>query len=143
MLSAELLMTIGGAVAFLLTINWVRSRDLREKYAVVWICVAFALLIIGLFPGLVMYFASEAHLAYPSAVLFVALAAIYVSTFSMSVSISRQYRRNARLMQEFAIMEMRLRELERQSAAPKPTAPPHITERDQNGKHDAAVTASS
>jgi hypothetical protein len=118
MITAEILMTLGGACAFLLTINWVRSRELREKYAVVWIGVAFALLVIGLFPRLVMYFADSAHLAYPSAVLFIALAAIYVSTFSMSVSLSRQFRRNARLLQEVAIMEMRLRELESQPSIP-------------------------
>ena len=35
----------------------------------------------------------------------------------MSVSLSRQFRRNARLMQEIAIMEMRLRELEETIAA--------------------------
>src|SRR5262245_23395901 len=35
MITAEILMTMGGAAAFLLTVNWVRSRELREKYAVV------------------------------------------------------------------------------------------------------------
>jgi type II secretory pathway component PulJ len=56
--------------------------------------------------------ADALHLAYPSAVLFLALTAIYTSLFGISVSISRQFRRNARLMQEMAILEMRLRQLE-------------------------------
>jgi len=122
--TAEILMTTGGAVAFLLTVNWVRGRELREKYAVVWIAVAFGVFLIGLFPGLFMALADAMHLAYPSAVLFIALTAFYLSTFAMSVSISRQFRRNARLMQEIALMEMRLRELEQKAGkADHPDAP--------------------
>ena len=113
MITAEVLMLIGGVSCFLLTINWVRNRQLREKYAVIWIGVATVLLAVGLFPSLIMSFASVAHLSYSAAVLFIALAAIYSFAFSVSVSLSRQYRRNTRLMQEIAIMEIRLREVER------------------------------
>ena len=123
MITAEMLMMVGGLSAFLLTINWVRQRELREKYAVVWVATAFVLLLIGLFPSLVMYFADNVHLSYPAAVLFIALAAIYLFSFSVSVSISRQYRRNARLMQEVAILDMRLRELEQRLARERPETP--------------------
>jgi hypothetical protein len=111
-MSAELLMLMGGISASLLTIQWVRTRTLREKYAVNWILVAILLLICGLFPGLIMRFADESHLSYPAAVLFVALGAIYAFAFSVSVSLSGQYRRNARLTQELALLEHRLRRLE-------------------------------
>ena len=111
-MSAELLMLVGGASAFLLTLYWVRSRDLREKYAVVWIAVALLVLLCGLFPKVIMIAADRAHLAYPTAVLFISLAAIYVFSFSVSVSLTRQYRRNVRLTQEIAILEQRLRVLE-------------------------------
>jgi hypothetical protein len=121
-MNAELLMLVGGLAAFLLTLHWVRSRDLREKYAVVWVVVASVLLVCGLFPGLIMYFADRAHLAYSSAVLFVALAAIYVFSFSVSVSLTHQYRRNARLMQELALLNARVQQLE--AALGRPGAPP-------------------
>jgi len=124
MITAEILMTIGGVSAFVLTLGWVRERELREKYAVVWILVAFALLIVGLFPSLVMTFAAYARLSYPAAVLMVALVVIYLFAFSVSVSISRQYRRNARLTQELALMEMRLRELERRVGESTAASPP-------------------
>src|SRR5205085_164729 len=87
LLTAERLMLIGGLSAFLLTIYWVRKRHLREKYAVVWVGVAALLLLCGIFPEVIMTFADTAHLAYPSAVLFVALAAIYTFSFSVSVSL--------------------------------------------------------
>jgi hypothetical protein len=48
----------------------------------------------------------------------------------MSVSISRQFRRNARLMQEVAILELRLREFEKQSARSRSAAA------EANGKPD-------
>jgi uncharacterized membrane protein YfcA len=123
-INAEHLMTVGGVTAFFLTINWVRNRELREKYAVVWIGVAIVLLIVGLFPSLVMSFADSSHLSYAAAVLFVALAAIYLFAFSVSVSLSRQYRHDTRLMQEMAILEMRVRRLEQNSPRENPD---HIT----------------
>jgi len=111
-MNAELLMLIGGLSAFLLTISWVRSRDLSEKYAVLWLLVAAMLLCLGLFPGAFMLLAGKAKLAYPSAVLFVSLAFIYVFAFSVSVSLSRQHRQNNRLMQEIALLEQRVRQVE-------------------------------
>ncbi len=105
-------MLAGGVIAFLLTIYWVRNRDLREKYAVGWMTVAFLLLLSGLFPGLIMTFADASRLSYPAAVLFVALAAIYVFSLAVSVTLTHQYRRTVRLMQELALLEHRLRRLE-------------------------------
>ncbi len=122
-ITAELLMTIGGIAAFVLTVDWVRHRQLREKYAVIWIAVGFVLLIVGLFPALVKSFADGTHLSYPSAVLFIALAAIYCFAFSVSVSLSRQYRRNTRLMQEIAMLEKRLRDVEKKLASQDVIAP--------------------
>jgi hypothetical protein len=112
MLSAERLMLLGGVAAFVLTLYWVRKRRLREKYAVVWIGVALLLLLCGLFPRAIMTFAETARLSYPAAVLFIALAAIYTFSFSVSVSLSRQYRRNVRLAQEITLLEHRVRALE-------------------------------
>lgn len=111
-LSAELLMGIGGVCAFLLTLNWVRKRDLREKYAVIWIGVASVMLLVGIFPDLIKSFAEYAHLSYAVAVLFPSLSIMYLFAFFVSVSLSRQYRRNARLVQEIALLELRVKNLE-------------------------------
>lgn len=111
-MTAELLMLIGGVTAFLLTIYLVRSRDLREKYALAWIVVAFGLLVCGLLPDAIKRLAENARLSYPAAVLFIALTVIYLFAFTVSVSLTRQYRRNVRLLQEVALLERRIRELE-------------------------------
>lgn len=117
MINAELLMLVGGVSAFLLTISWVRNRDLREKYAVLWTVVAFLLLLCGLFPQAIMALADASHLSYPAAVLFVSLAAIYVYAFAVTVSLTRQHRRNIRLTQEVALLDFRLRQLEQALAS--------------------------
>jgi hypothetical protein len=113
-MTAESLMLAGGVASFLLTVYWVRKRTLREKYAVGWLAVATLLLLCGLFPRAIMTWAEKAHLSYPAAVLFVTLALIYPFSFSVSLSLTRQYRRNVRLMQELALLEQRVRNLERQ-----------------------------
>lgn len=113
-MNAEVLMMVGGVGAFLLTIYWVRSRDLREKYAVAWLLVASVLLLFGLFPAVVERTAEAVRLSYPAAVLFVALGVIYIFAFTVSVSLSRHYRCNTRLLQELALLEHRVRELESQ-----------------------------
>jgi hypothetical protein len=111
-MNAETLMMIGGVSGFLLTVYWVRSRALRERYAIGWLLLAVVLLLCGLFPSGIMRLADAAKLSYPSAVLFISLAAIYFFSFFVTVSLTRQYRRNVRLLQETAILGHRLRLLE-------------------------------
>ena len=115
-MNAERLMLVGGVAAFLLTVYWVRRRKLRERYAIGWLLVGVILLLCGVFPGIIMRFADAARLSYPSAVLFIALAAMYFFSFFVTVSLTRQYRRNVRLLQELAILNSRLREVESQLA---------------------------
>jgi hypothetical protein len=111
-MNAPNLMLAGGVIAFLLTIHWVRSRDLRERYAIGWLFLASLLLLCGLFPSGIMGWANYAHLSYSSAVLFVALTAIYCFALFVSVALTHQYRRNVRLLQEIAIISARMRSLE-------------------------------
>jgi hypothetical protein len=111
-MNAELLMLIGGVIAFALTIYRVRNRDMREKYAAGWIGVALLLLLMGIFPLVIERLAKAVHLSYPAAILFIALTAIYLFSFSVSLTLSRHHRQNMRLLQEIALLEHRIRELE-------------------------------
>src|SRR5262249_27791239 len=111
-MNAETLMLAGGIGAFLLTLLWVRNRGLREKYAVVWLGVAFLLLLCGLSPSAILHFPGAPPLSSPPMVLFVARAAMYPFSFTVWASLSRQHRHTRRLTQEIAILEQRLRRLE-------------------------------
>ena len=121
-MTAESLMLVGGLSAFLLTLHWVRAREMREKYAVYWLLLAALLLAVGVFPQSIMWFADAAHLSYATAVLFLSLSIIYLFAFAVSVSLSTQYRRNIRLTQQVALMEERLRQLEARTPLAEPGA---------------------
>ncbi|HKA06742.1 MAG TPA: DUF2304 domain-containing protein [Gemmataceae bacterium] len=112
MINAEFLMLLGGVGAFLMTLYWVRVRELRERYAIGWLLVATLLLLTGLFPDVLKSLADKAHLSYPALVLFVALGLIYMNSFFVSVALTKQYRWNVRLTQQMALLEERLRRLE-------------------------------
>ncbi len=119
-MNAERLMLIGGIASFVLTLHWVRNRDLREKYALGWMGLAAFLLIVGLFPELIMRFADSAHLSYASAVLFLSLGMIYMFSFLISVALTRQYRSQVRLTQDLAILQEKLTRLESQLHSKEP-----------------------
>ena len=112
MINAEFLMLLGGVGAFVMTLYWVRVRELRERYAIGWLAVATLMLLTGLFPEVLMKIAREARLSYPALVLFVALGLIYMNSFFVSVALTRHYRWNVRLTQQMALLEERLRRLE-------------------------------
>jgi len=118
-LNHELLMLIGGVCAFFLTLSWVRNRELREKYAISWMALAIALLVCGLFPDLIKSFAKTWGLSYPAATLFAALTTIYIFSFTVSVSLTRLYRRSIRLVQDVGLLEQRIVDLERQLTTSK------------------------
>jgi hypothetical protein len=139
-MNAELLMLLGGCSAFVLTIFWVRSRELGERYALAWILVAFLLLLCGLFPRAIEALADASRLSYPAAVLFIALAAVYVFAFSVSVSLTRLQRLCVRLSQEVALLEHRLREMESTRAPHAGSQRGPIDAEGQPGSGRSAVT---
>lgn len=119
MITAERLMLVGGVCVFLLTISWVRTRELREKYGLMWLGVATLVLLVGLFPEYLEAMARTANLSYTALVLFLTLGLVYPFAFFVTVALSRQYRRGVRLLQEIALLESRVRELEKR-LSPRP-----------------------
>jgi hypothetical protein len=111
-MNAERLMMLGGIAAFALTLLWVRKRDLREKYSLLWLCCATCLLVCGLFPELIMTAAHWCKLSYSAAVLFVAVTMAYFFAFGTTVALTHCHRRITRLLQTTALLEHRLARLE-------------------------------
>jgi hypothetical protein len=116
-MSAELLMLLSGISAFVLTVYWVRSRKLREKYAIGWLLVASLGLLCGLFPNVVMGLAQAWNVGYLTIVVLFVLMAIYAFTFFVSVALSGLGQRGLRLIQEVALLEYRINALEQRLAA--------------------------
>jgi hypothetical protein len=111
-MNANTLMLVGGVTAFILTLHQVRAKVLQEKYALGWLGLALFVLAVGIAPEWLYRFTVWARLANASAVLFVALTIIFLFSFSVSISLTDLNRRNLRLLQELALLEARVRELE-------------------------------
>lgn len=111
-MNAERLMLIAGVAAFLITLFWVRSREIREKYAMLWLLVSLCLLLLGFFPQSIMELAKACHLSYVALVLLIGLVLSYTFGFFVSVALTRQHRRNVQLAQQLTLTNWRLRKLE-------------------------------
>ncbi len=111
---AEHLMFASGVTAVAITVYCVRQRDMREKYALLWLIVAACVGIVGIVPDLIKSFAHTTNLAYPTAVLFWSLTIIYLFSLSVSISLTRHHRRTIILLQEMALLQAKVRKLEDQ-----------------------------
>jgi len=111
-MTAEKLMMLSGAIAFLFTLYWVRKREMLEKLAIIWIVASSFFLLLGLFPDILKIFALSARLSFSTAALFIFTGLMYIFAFFASLAYSNLYRRNQRLTQKIALLELRQNELE-------------------------------
>jgi hypothetical protein len=107
-MNAERLMALAGVTAFVLTIWWVRSRVLREKFALLWVLAATLVLLAGLFPEVLKSTAALVKLSYPALVLFIVLGVLYVSGVAVSMILTRLHQRVTRLTQELALLRCKV-----------------------------------
>jgi hypothetical protein len=91
----------------------VRRKKLTEEYSFVWILCAVALLGLSLARGLLDRVALSLGIFYPpAALLLVVIVFVFVASVLFSVVISRQRQQIERLMEDTALLEARVRELE-------------------------------
>jgi hypothetical protein len=110
---AQLLIGFLAIIFFLFTIEFIRKRHLREEYAILWLSMSLAIAVLSLWPGLVALLGQLTGLFYVSAV--VAIIFIFLISVLMhySIVISRIKETNKELVQKYALLELRLKELER------------------------------
>jgi hypothetical protein len=104
-----------GATALLLVVvlELVRRRRMLERYAIVWLGSAFALLALAAWSGLLTKVASAIGIAYPPSALFViAFGFILVLLLHFSIAVSRLADQSKVLAQRIALLEERNRTLE-------------------------------
>lgn len=104
------------------TIFYLVRRDrLHGPYALWWLLVAIAGLVMGLFPQLVDWLGRVTHVFYPPVLpIIVALALVMVRLLKIDIDRSQQERRLRRLIQKLAILDAELADL-RQRTAPEDT----------------------
>lgn len=94
-------LAIAGSILFL-----VRRDHLHGPYAVWWLCVAAAVMLLGFFPRVTDYLAKLMGIGYPPIlVIVIGFGLILVKMLTMDLERSRQERRIRRLAQRLAILE--------------------------------------
>lgn len=105
------------AILFLVVLDLVRRRRLLERYALLWLGSALALMALAAWGGLLETVSSAIGVATPSNALFVAaFGFVLVLLLHFSIAVSRLTDQSKVLAQRLAILEQRERELEGQLA---------------------------
>jgi hypothetical protein len=98
-----------GAVVFILVL--LRRRQLRSKYALLWIGLALVLGVLGLFPGLLTAVSEAVGIFYPPALfLLVAVGFLFAVVIQFSWELSRLEDRSRTLAEEIALLRAQPRE---------------------------------
>jgi len=114
-------------LALILVINLVRTRKLKEEFAILWLVTGVSLVMISVFVDVVDVISYALGIEYPPAFIFlIALLGITFILFQFSVSISRYSEQIKVLTQELAILRHRVQELEGDHPPEQGDSPGHL-----------------
>jgi hypothetical protein len=114
----QIVSIVAAAGLFFIVLELVRRRRLLERYALLWLFSAAALLGLAIWRGLLETVADWIGIAYPPNALFViAFGAILVLLLHFSIAVSRLADQSKVLAQRIALLEERQREGERERTA--------------------------
>ena len=117
MLRIRALMGVVSIGVFLITLLAIRGYKLREKYAVLWLATAAMITLTALFPQLVDGARKWFGMQYVTSVVAVVFTFLVLVAFHFSIALSALNDKAAATASRCAILEARLRDLERRLAA--------------------------
>ena len=117
MLRIRALMAAVSIGVFLITLLAIRGYKLREKYAVLWLATAAMITLTALFPQLVDGARKWFGMQYVTSVVAVVFTFLVLVAFHFSIALSALNDKAAATASRCAILEARLRDLERRLAA--------------------------
>jgi hypothetical protein len=116
--TVQVVSIVGSAFLMLVVLELVRRRRLLERYALIWLAVALALLGLALWRGALDALADLLGIAYPPNALFlVAFGFALLLLLNLSVQVSRLNDQSKILAQRLAMLEERVRRGERDKTA--------------------------
>jgi hypothetical protein len=120
----QLFAALASVVLLGIVIELIRSRKLRERYALLWLATAAVILFFAVWRSGLHNLSKALGVAYPPNALFVlAMLFVLVLLLHFSTVISKLSDRSTTLTQRLALLEERLREMEDQ-----PSSPPKLRE---------------
>lgn len=107
-------------IIFLVMVSFLRSRKLREKYAMLWLLVSVAIVTLALVPQLLSWLAGALGFQVPSNLLFtLAILLLLGVTLHLSLEISRLEDETRVLAENVAILNMLTRDQRPSTDAPE------------------------
>jgi len=126
-MSAQAAGAVMAVLIFALTVELVRRRQLREKYAALWLLVSVIAVVLALVPGLLTWIAATLGFGVPANLLFFAgFSLLLVIAMQLSLELGKREGETERLAEEVALLRLALSRLERQRAE-APTRDPDST----------------
>ena len=115
----QLFAALASVVLLGIVIELIRSRKLRERYALLWLATAGVILFFAAWRSGLHNLSNALGIAYPPNALFVlAMLFVLVLLLHFSTVISKLSDRSTTLTQRLALLEERLRELEDKPSSP-------------------------
>ncbi|MGZ0068026.1 DUF2304 domain-containing protein [Microbacterium arborescens] len=109
-------------VILALIVTMLMRRHLREKYAVMWLVIGVAMLVLALFPDLLGALAAVLGVIVPSNLLFALAVALLIGvTLHLSWELSRAEEEIRRVAEEIAILRADLDDLRATQPSDRPT----------------------
>jgi hypothetical protein len=112
---ARIRVIMGGIslLVLLTTLESIRRTKLQERYALLWVVTGLAIFLCAIFPRAVNLFRAVTGMQYVTAVVAVAFTFLVLVAFNFSIAMSAMECDRDKIAQKVAILEARLRELER------------------------------
>jgi hypothetical protein len=121
MTDVHLFSIVAGMATMLAMLELVRRRQLREKYAVLWLGLGVAVGLLGLFPGLLNWIADKLHVADPpNLLLAVGVLVLLLVQVHLSWELSRLEDKTRTMAEEIAMLRLSVEDLERDSHTVEP-----------------------
>jgi hypothetical protein len=112
MLHMQVVIGVISIVFFLITFEFIRKRYLREEYAILWLLTSSAIALLSLWPGLVNILSRVTGLYYVTAVILIVFVFLAYILMHYSIVISNIKEINKDLAQRYALLELKVRQLE-------------------------------
>jgi hypothetical protein len=112
MLQIRILIGCISVIFFIATFELIRKERLREEYAMLWLLTSCAVAVLSLWPGLVGIISRITGFYYLTAVMGIVFVFFIFLLMHYSIAISKVKEVNKELIQRYALLELRLREME-------------------------------
>ena len=112
MLRMQVVVGVISVAFFIATFELIRKERLREEYAILWLVTSSVIAILSLWPGLVDLISRVTGFYYITAVIAIVFVFFIFLLMHYSITISKIKEVNKELIQSYALLELRLREME-------------------------------